>query len=68
MSVWAKRGSGWTTSWNLNLFSGPTWDIQCGHCDHWFRAKVPVVDHPTVLCTACKTVNRLNVTVRKDDE
>ena len=41
----------------------PTWAITCGECLATFRAKVPLIDYPVLLCPYCGTRNRLPVTV-----
>ena len=32
---------------------GVKWSIRCGHCNHTFRARLPVI------CPACRAVNVL---------
>lgn len=55
--------SGYNVSWNLNLFSGPKWDITCGKCGHTFTQRIPVRNNPEVVCPACHTVNVINLRV-----
>ncbi|MFW9878247.1 MAG: hypothetical protein ACFFG0_34635 [Candidatus Thorarchaeota archaeon] len=52
---------GWNMSWNLNIFSGPKVNIQCGNCHCFFKARLPLVDNPVVACPNCHIGNRIPV-------
>ena len=54
---------GYNTSWNLNLFSGPKYTITCGSCNHTFQERIIVMDYPTVVCPACRAVNKIPLVV-----
>lgn len=54
-----KHVSGISISWNLNLFSGPKLYIECGNCEAGFKHRMPLKDHPTIICPNCYTVNRI---------
>ncbi len=62
------RYQGMSHSWNLNLFSGPKWALQCGHCRHSWRERIPLMDYPTVTCPRCHTVNRIPIVIEKNDD
>jgi len=59
--VTPKRAEGFNISWNLNLFSGPKWTIVCGKCEATFKARIPTIDYPTVVCPHCGAVNELDL-------
>jgi transcription elongation factor Elf1 len=61
MIVTPKRAKGMNMSWNLNLFSGPKWYIECGNCGCGFEARIPRVNHPVISCTNCGTGNELPI-------
>ena len=56
-----RRFEGMSMSWTLNMFCGPKLTIWCGNCPHVFKKRIPVVDHPTIVCPACGAINRLNL-------
>ena len=39
--------------------SGPKWTIRCGDCGMDFKARIPMVEDPRVVCTCCGTINEL---------
>jgi hypothetical protein len=62
--VRAKFFTGWSMSWNLNLFSGPKFQITCGECESVFEARIPLVSNPRVRCGLCGVINELRLIVR----
>jgi hypothetical protein len=54
---------GYGLSWNLNLFSGPKLTITCGNCEATFEKRVPIIDHPVVICPYCNSGNKLPLVV-----
>lgn len=59
--VRCKDARGMNMSWNLNLFSGPKWEVKCGECSYWFSARLSMRNNPEVICPACKTINIIPV-------
>ena len=49
-SLWEKFG----------LVEGPMWQITCGKCDLTFKARLPMVNAPSVKCPHCDTINTLS--------
>jgi len=41
----------------------PTWAITCGECFATFKAKIPLIDSPEIVCPHCGARNLLSVTV-----
>ena len=41
----------------------PTWAITCGECRATFKAKIPLIDRPVLVCPYCGVRNLLSVTV-----
>jgi len=52
---------GMNFSWNLNIFSGPKFYIECGECFCGFKQRIPVRDYPKVWCPYCGTVNEIPI-------
>ena len=57
--VGAARAEGYTQSIAQLWGSGPKWTIRCGDCGCDFKARVPMVNSPRVLCTCCGAINEL---------
>lgn len=54
-----KKAQGMNISWNINLFSGPKWYIECGKCGCGFETRLPLADYPVIRCPHCGTGNKL---------
>jgi len=42
---------------------GPKWALTCGKCGLTFRARIPMIDSPGILCPHCGVVNTIPVEV-----
>lgn len=52
------------TGWDMSLHpAGPKWTIRCGNCPATFKARLPIIDQPTVKCPECGVFNLINVVV-----
>ena len=59
--VKCKYCEGMNFSWNLNLFSGPKFYIECGSCGVGFYSRLPLASYPKIGCPNCGTVNEIPI-------
>lgn len=49
------------SGFNMSIFGSPKWTITCGGCRATFKARVPQVDNPGIVCPHCGSVNILPI-------